>query len=636
MGKSYFLFIFAILSLILFECKKHQENTDRSQYNYDKALLDSIKKLDSLSFVNRLTHNLISQQYADKAITFSSALNNSEGYIIAWSAKANSFPSSSPDSEYLYLTKALKLSDQSNILTHKPNLLSNLALLYYFANNSQKALLLLDSCIILAEKLRNYEIMSFAYNELGNIHYDLMDYLASKRFYDSSYVIAQKHSFIRESGVALGSLAKLEKVPEKKREMGKKAASYLQKCKTAQDGLAGIFINIGYTFLDQDSAISYYNAALKITTEYNLQLLEIAAYNNLTYSYLDKGLINEAKSCLIDHAIPLAKTSKNLDWLSTLYDSYSDVLSASSNFKEAIKYEKKSVETGMDASKQAAASQVRLLSAMLDLKNKEVLIQTKNQEIEKHELKERMLMLWFAIAGLAIIILVIVVIVTNLNNKFKLQKQKAESSRRIIEIEENEKRKLSMNLHDLSGQVKMELLNQFSKINIPAGTEKTEMENKINALSNQIRTISHRMSKITINQFDIGTLIQGLCAEFKEFSGLVIHFSKSDNIPDLTDEIKLHIFRILQEILTNATKYAKNTTIKINISTSASNFVLVYSDNGPGFTPQEVKNKGLGLINIYERTKILGGEVKLESNHNLGVYWEISIPLKLKTTQILL
>jgi signal transduction histidine kinase len=201
----------------------------------------------------------------------------------------------------------------------------------------------------------------------------------------------------------------------------------------------------------------------------------------------------------------------------------------------------------------------------------------------------------------------------------------------IIEIEENEKRKLSMNLHDLSGQMKAELISQFNRVNIPEGVEKKEMEAKINAISNQIRTISHRMSKITIDQSDIGKLIQGLCAEFKEFSGLDIHLSKSDSIPDLTDEIKLHLFRILQELLTNATKYAKTAIIKINISSTDRNIVLIYSDNGQGFNSPEVKNKGLGFINIVERTKIMGGKTKLESKPDLGVYCEISIPLKVKS-----
>jgi tetratricopeptide (TPR) repeat protein len=130
---------------------------------------------------------------------------------------------------------------------------------------------------------------------------------------------------------------------------------------------------------------------LKISTTSDLRPLEIACYNNLAYCYLNKGLINEAESCLLDHAIPLAKTSNNLDWLSTLYDSYSDVLSATANYKEAIIYEKKSIEISAEANKKSAASQVRLLSSMLDLKNKEGLIQSKNEEIEKHQIKERVL-----------------------------------------------------------------------------------------------------------------------------------------------------------------------------------------------------------------------------------------------------
>ena|ERR1035438_7400237 len=131
-----FFVIFSLLGLVFSECQKHQENPTISNDSYDKRLLDSIKKLDSLSFANRLTHNFISQLYADKAVKMAKTLNSSEGYIIAWSAKAKSFPSSFPDSNYLYLTKALKLSNQANLLTYKPSLLSNLALLYYTANNS--------------------------------------------------------------------------------------------------------------------------------------------------------------------------------------------------------------------------------------------------------------------------------------------------------------------------------------------------------------------------------------------------------------------------------------------------------------------------------------------------------------------
>jgi len=59
---------------------------------------------------------------------------------------------------------------------------------------------------------------------------------------------------------------------------------------------------------------------------------------------------------------------------------------------------------------------------------------------------------------------------------------------------------------------------------------------------------------------------------------------------------------------------------------------MIYSDNGQGFVPDAIKNKGQGLMNIYERTKILGGKAGLDSSPGLGVYWEIKIPLTVKKT----
>ena len=392
-------------------------------------------------------------------------------------------------------------------------------------------------------------------------------------------------------------------------------------------------INIGYTYSDPDSAISCYKAALNIAHTGHLPLLEIAAYNNLSYSYLDKGLLYEAKSCLIDYAIPLAKATNNPDWLSTLYDSYCDVLSTEGDYKQAVLYEKKSMATGAEAARQAATDQVRLLSCMLDLKNKETEIQHRDQEILVHQNKERIFRLWLGISGLGILMLLFLLFVTRLRNRLKFERERFESSRRIIGIEENEKRKLSMDLHELSGQVKMDLLEQFNHINIPEGTEKSEMTNKITSLSNHIRTISHRMSRITIDQFDIGTLIKGLCNEFREFSGLDIQLTRSDAVPYLADETKLHIFRILQEILSNAAKYAKNAQIKVEIHASGGSFKLIYSDNGQGFVTGVSNNKGMGLMNIRERANILGGKAILQSSPGLGVYWEVSVPLKGKNLQ---
>jgi signal transduction histidine kinase len=626
MRKSYVLFTVIFPGLIFFGCQKKQITSDKEKSNDQRTLLDSIKKLDSLSFEIRLTNRTQAQQYADVALKLASTVTDPEGLIIAYSGKAKSFPFAS-DSQFIYLTKAMDLTEQSKNFTHKPNLLSSLGMLYNAAHNPEKAVLLLDSCIRLAGELHNYLIKSMAYNELGTIHGDAKDHKAAKSCYDSAYRIALEHGLFRESGFALGNLAKLEKSSLEQRRLGQEAAFYLQQYQSSRDGLAGVLINIGSTFSDPDSAIYYYTKALDISVTGNLPSIEIMVYNNLVYAYLDKRMIREARSCLTDHAIPLAEKIKDPDLQSTLYDTFSDVLSAEGNFKEAVLYEKKSIAAGAEAAKQAAAGQVRLLSAMLDLKNKESAIHLRDQEISVHRNNERIFRMWLGISLLSVLLLLVVLFITRLRNKLKSERERLESSRTIMGIEENEKRKLSMDLHDLSGQVKIELLEQFNRINIPEGNERSEMTGTIKSVANQIRTMSHRMSRITIDQFDLGTLINGLCSEFREFSGLDIDLTRQDDMHGVDDETKLHIFRMLQEILSNASKYTKGAHIKIEISVIDGNIVIVYSDNGPGFETGGTHKEGLGLINIRERAKILGGKAALESATGLGVFWEITIPL---------
>ena len=57
---------------------------------------------------------------------------------------------------------------------------------------------------------------------------------------------------------------------------------------------------------------------------------------------------------------------------------------------------------------------------------------------------------------------------------------------------------------------------------------------------------------------------------------------------------------------------------------------MSYSDNGKGFDTKEIKNLGMGIMNIFERAKLLGGKAKLTSSPGNGTKWEILIPLKIR------
>src|ERR1039457_6637540 len=134
-------------------------------------------------------------------------------------------------------------------------------------------------------------------------------------------------------GLSLANLSKDNRDNKKAIELQKEAIDYLLISKGSDNEIAQILINIGLKFTIPDSATTYYMKALKYAQNGNLPIIEMGAYNNLAYSYLEANNIAAAESSIL-HAIKLATNLKDIDWLSTLYDSYGDILINKENFKE--------------------------------------------------------------------------------------------------------------------------------------------------------------------------------------------------------------------------------------------------------------------------------------------------------------
>ena len=89
----------------------------------------------------------------------------------------------------------------------------------------------------------------------------------------------------------------------------------------------------------------------------------------------------------------------------------------------------------------------------------------------------------------------------------------------------------------------------------------------------------------------------------------------------------LHCCRITEELLTNSSKYAKDSTINIQIVFAENRLFLLYSDNGTGFDPSAAGNSGIGLNSIFSRATLLNGKAILKTEPGKGTSWDISIPL---------
>jgi len=588
---------------------------------------DSLLVLDSLVNANKISNNPLAIQYAFRALAIARLMNSDEALVTAYKALGIAYFQDQKDSSYFYYYAALQLAEKNHLLHQKIHLVYNLAMFYRAAYNYETAITFLDSSIRLAEVINDNQVISDAFNMLGVVNLEIHDYENARKMYDTALSIASEHSFYKQMGVAIGNLATFEQNRSRSISMQREAVNYLGKVKGTEEEMANIFINMGNRYTNPDSALLYYKSALNLALNANLPKILFGAYNNMAYSYLDKKDIQMAESCLKDNAIPLAIKAKDNDWLSSLYDTYADVCVEQGDYKKALEMQKKSLKTRIADNRQKASEQVRLLAALLDLKNKELIIQNEEKKliIQKNRLQK--VELWLTISVLLVIASIFVIFGLRQRSKVKLHKAQNESARRLIEMEESEKGRTARELHDLTGQLVLGISGTIENIDFPDEEIKEQIRNKIKELGSSIRRISHRMNRAMIEHFTFSELISGMCEDVQKLSGISVHLEIPEEFPDLPNELVLHFYRITQELLTNASKYARDSEIKIRIKTENDKLALYYSDNGPGFLPDEKRKTSMGIMNIFERVKLINGKAYIRSSPGNGTSWRIFFPI---------
>jgi len=137
------------------------------------------------------------------------------------------------------------------------------------------------------------------------------------------------------------------------------------------------------------------------------------------------------------------------------------------------------------------------------------------------------------------------------------------------------------------------------------------------------------MSILNIDDYsDFKELAEDIINDFSNITGIRINYYIQEQIPAISGEVKIHLSRIIQELLTNSAKYAPDADIKIDIACETDTVLIIYKDNGPGFNKENKTRKAIGLTGLQERVKLLGGNAILNTGAGLGTSWEISIPIQ--------
>jgi two-component system sensor histidine kinase DegS len=222
----------------------------------------------------------------------------------------------------------------------------------------------------------------------------------------------------------------------------------------------------------------------------------------------------------------------------------------------------------------------------------------------------------------------------------KVSEQRVRSAS-LIQGQEEERNRISKELHDGLGQLLTTLKLTFENLSVESFSsekeKKTFREGRelIQETIDEVRNISFNLMPSVLSDFGIASALKLLCNQTARNTVKTIIFKDVNWVSTRLDKnVEIGLYRIAQEALNNAIKYSESDEIIIEISLVERMIELTIIDHGKGFQRNILQDKPIldnirnGISNMEERAKMIGGSVKIISNDNQGTKVYAKVPLK--------
>lgn len=221
-----------------------------------------------------------------------------------------------------------------------------------------------------------------------------------------------------------------------------------------------------------------------------------------------------------------------------------------------------------------------------------------------------------------------VVQLTMLLHEEELRKQQAVFDA-LQDGQEKERTRLAQELHDGIGARLSGLKMNLEYLDIHA-TEHRELISRVftgvaEALE-EVREVSHNLLPYQLNGKGIRELLLGCIEQFNAHGDCTYELFMENELYGVNEKIKLHLYRIVAELLHNIHKHAKATRASVQLSLDGENMEIIVEDNGIGFGQQLTASEGIGLKNIKARLGVCKGSITVDSSTQ-GTSVIVEIPL---------
>ena len=209
----------------------------------------------------------------------------------------------------------------------------------------------------------------------------------------------------------------------------------------------------------------------------------------------------------------------------------------------------------------------------------------------------------------------------------------ASVSGKLIEAQEQERRRIARELHDDIGQrlallgIELAQLQQSSSNPSAFPGHIVKLQQLTSEIAADVQSLSHELHSSKLQYLGLAAALKGFCQEFSEQQKVEVDFKTYDLPTPLSPDLSLCFFRVLQEALHNAAKHSGVRHFEARLWGTPDEIHLTISDSGVGFDVEATKaSRGLGLISMQERLKLLNGTLAIESQLQRGATIHASVP----------
>jgi two-component system, NarL family, sensor histidine kinase UhpB len=201
----------------------------------------------------------------------------------------------------------------------------------------------------------------------------------------------------------------------------------------------------------------------------------------------------------------------------------------------------------------------------------------------------------------------------------RLETERRESGQRALRAQEAERRRIASGLHDEVGQVLTGVLLRL---------DDEETKDSVRQALDEVRRIARELRPEMLEQLGLVSALTELARKFAESSGVDVERRFATDLPPLSEDAELAVYRVAQESLTNVARHAGATRVEIALQPGPESVVLRVIDDGRGIpAPDEASRNGHGgLRGMRERALLVGGALAIKRSSRGGVEVRLEVP----------